>query len=320
VGNNPVKLAAAIVLIILLMAGAVWVQAARERAYPLPEEDEAALYVTSPAALRRLSLAYTALAADLYWIRAIQYYGGTKRRLTSEWPQLAPPPMLAADPSAGYPLLEPLLDLTTSLDPRFNVAYRFGAIFLAEPYPGGPGRPDLAVKLLEKGLRERPDKWEYMQDIGFVHYWYDHDYRTAAAWFEKGSFVPGGPWWLRSLAATTLAQGGDRASSRQMWTSILQSAEIDWLRQDALRRLAQLRALDDIDRLMLVVETFSRRTGGPPAGWPSLIRAGLVPGVEVDPAGAPYEVGPDGTVLLSRSSPLWPLPEEPAAAQPRPPG
>jgi hypothetical protein len=318
VRNDKVSLAAAIVLAVALLAAAVWVQAARERAYPPLEEDEATLYVTSPVAVRRLSLAYTALAADLYWIRAIQYYGGTKRRLESV--PLAPPPMLAADPSAGYPLLYPLLDLTTSLDPRFNVAYRFGSVFLAEPYPSGPGRPDLAVTLLEKGLRERPDKWEYMQDIGFVYYWYDHDYRAAAAWFEKGSLVPGGPWWLRSLAATTLAQGGDRRSSRQMWLAIRQSAEIDWLRKDADRRLTQLRALDDIDLLKLKVEAFIRRTGEPPAGWASLIRSGLVPGVAVDPAGTPYELDPDGTVRMSRSSSLWPLPEEPAAsARPRAP-
>jgi hypothetical protein len=317
VENNAVTRAAAIGLILALLAGAVWVQAARERAYPPPEEDEAALYVTSPAAVRRLSIAYTALAADLYWIRAIQYYGGTKRQLASERPELAPPPILAAEASAGYPLLYPLLDLTTSLDPRFNVAYRFGATFLAEPYPGGAGRPDLAVMLLEKGLRERPDKWEYMQDIGFVHYWFGHDYRTAAGWFEKASVVPGAPWWLRSLAATTLVQGGDRRSSRLMWTAIRQSAENDWQKQDADRRLMQLRALDEIDLLKQKVETFSRRTGGPPTGWPSLIRSGLVPGVIVDPVGTPYEIGSDGAVQLS------PLPEEPAAAQPpqsRPPG
>jgi hypothetical protein len=318
VGNDSVKLAAAIVLVIALMAAAVRVQAARERAFPTREEDEAALYITSPAAVRRLSLAYTALVADLYWIRAIQYYGGTKRRLASEWPQLAPPPMLAADPSASYPLLYPLLDLTTSLDPRFNVAYRFGAIFLAEPYPNGPGRPDLAVALLEKGSRERPDRWEYKQDTGFVYYWYTHDYLAAAGWFEKASRVPGAPWWLRSLAATTLTQGGDRRSSRQMWAAILQSAEIDWLRHDAERHLTQLRALDDIDRLQQAVERFSRRTGQRPTGWPSLIRAGVVPGVALDPSGTPYELGSDGTVRLSQTSPLWPLPEEPAFAQPRP--
>ena len=33
------------------------------------------------------------------------------------------------------------------------MAYQFGALFLAEQPPGGPGRPDLAIALLEKGLR-----------------------------------------------------------------------------------------------------------------------------------------------------------------------
>ncbi len=125
------------------------------------------------------------MAADLYWIRAIQYYGGTKRRVEAEMQWPAPPPSLAKLPD-DYPLLYPLLDITTTLDPRFNVAYRFGAVFLAEAYPGGAGRPDLAIALLEKGLRARPDKWEYMQDIGFVHYWYVHDYKAAADWFRPG--------------------------------------------------------------------------------------------------------------------------------------
>ena len=108
----------------------------------------------------------------------------------------------------------------------------------------------------KRGCVNRPDKWEYMQDIGFVHYWYRQDYRAAAAWFDKASRVPGAPWWLKSLAATTLAQGGDRRSSRQMWTAIRESAEVDWLKQDAERRLLQLRALDEIDRLQAQVSDF----------------------------------------------------------------
>ena len=42
---------------------------------------------------------------------------------------------------------------TTTLDPYFNIAYRFGAIFLGERYPGGPGRPDQAVALLARASR-----------------------------------------------------------------------------------------------------------------------------------------------------------------------
>jgi len=289
------------------MAGAVQVQATRERLYPPPAESEGDLYMRSGAALRRLTGAYNALGADVYWIRAIQYFGGTKRRLAAVR-GTEPPPMIARD---EYTLLYPLLDITTALDPRFNIAYRFGAVFLAEPYPGGPGRPDLAIALLEKGLRDRPDKWEYMEDIGFVHYWYLHDYGAAARWFGRASEVPGAPWWLKSLAATTLAAGGDRQSSRVMWQAIRQSAEVDWLRQDADRRLAQLRALDEMDQLQSVIDAFVQRTGRPPSGWAELVRIRALRGVPLDPSMTPYETSAEGRVRLSTASKLWPLPEEP---------
>ena len=80
-----------------------------------------------------------------------------------------------------------MLDVATSLDPRFKIAYRFGAIFLAEAFPNGAGRSDLAVKLLEKGLREEPDKWQghgrHRVRALLVH---DHDYHAAAAAFQQG--------------------------------------------------------------------------------------------------------------------------------------
>jgi hypothetical protein len=229
-----------------------------------------------------------------------------------------PPPLLAAQTPTEYASLYPLLDITTSLDPRFNVAYRFGAVFLAEPYPGGPGRPDLAVALLEKGLRARPDKWEYMQDIGFVHYWYAHDYKEAAQWFDKASRAPGSPWWLRSLAATTLAIGGDRQSSRVMWETIRHTADNEWLRADSERRLAQLRALDDIEALQRQVDTFGSRTGARPPDWAAVVRAGRLRGIPVDPMGTPYELTPQGRVRLAERSRLWPLPDEPQRLAPPP--
>jgi len=296
---------------VALLAGAVQLQAVRERAFPAPAADEETLYLQSGTAIRRMAGAYPGLAADLYWIRTLQYYGGAKRRLAALPQGPEPPPMLAAPTSSEYSLLYPLLDITTTLDPRFHIAYRFGAVFLAEPYPGGPGRPDLAVALLEKGLRVRPDTWEYMEDIGFVHYWYLHDYTAAASWFDKASQAPGAPWWLRSLAATTLAQGGDRQSSRMMWDAIRQSAENDWLRQDAERRLTQLRALDELDSLQRQIDAFTARTGAQPADWRALVGAGLIPGIPVDPSRTPYELTSNGRVRMSPSSPLWPLPDEP---------
>lgn len=304
--NATLRTAAGALVVAGLIAGAAALQAARERQFLPPSAAEDALYVTSGTTLKRLSMGYSAVVADLYWIRAIQYYGGVKLRLENPGSAAA-----TASASADYTLLHPLLDLTTTLDPHFNIAYRFGSIFLAEPVPGGAGRPDLAIALLQKGLEARPDKWEYMQDIGFVHYWWRHDYKSAAEWFDKASQVPGAPWFLRSLAATTLAEGGDRRSSRTMWLAIHESAEIEWLRTDAERRLLQLDALDFIDQVQRAVDGARAAGVNVNAGWAPLVRGGVLRGVPVDPRRTPLELDPAGKVRLSPQSPLFPLPEEP---------
>jgi len=262
------------------------------------------MYVRSPAAIKRMVLGYDGLAADVYWLRAIQHYGGTKR---------------SGDPNKTYDQLFPLLDLTTSLDPRFKIAYRFGGIFLAEPYPSGAGRPDLAVALLKKGLRADPSRWEYAQDLGFVYYWWQGNYTEAASWFVKAGDIPGAPNWLKPLAAVTLSQGGSRASSRQLWEQVLGSAEVDWLRNSAIQRLRQLDALDQMDLLNQRIDSYVRRTGVRPRSWVDLVRTRDLPGVPVDPDGRPYGLDPDtGRARLDPGSSLLPLPTEPLRAAPIP--
>jgi len=311
--RSPQALVATIAVGALLLSAAAELQAVREREFPPKADNDAALYVQSGTAVRRMSGAYTALAAYLYWIRAIQYYGGRARMLQEQARRESfippPPPALAAVDDA-FPLLYAMLDIVTTLDPRFTIAYRFGAVFLAEAYPRGAGRPDLAVKLLEKGMAQKPDKWEYMEDIGFVHYWFLQDFRGAAQWFNRAADVPNAPAWHRPLAATTLAQGGDRRSSRAMWEAIRASAEVDWLRQSAERRLAQLQALDAIDSLQRVVDAYVARTGQAP-DWAAMARARVLPGIPIDPTGVPFDLTHEHRVVISRRSSLWPPPDEP---------
>ena len=301
-GGAGIRTLAVAAMAALLIGVAGLLQLIRERTYPPPPPVPESLYLSSGTALARFAVGYKTMAADLYWIRAIQYYG--RIRIASSDPS-APPHDRSI--TTGYDLLYPLLDVTTTLDPLFNIAYRFGAIFLADAYPAGAGRPDLAIALLEKGLRARPDKWEYMQDIGFVHYWWRHDYAAAAQWFTRAADVPGAPWWLRSHAAVATAEGGDRTTSRQMWQAIYESADNDWLRQDAERRLLQLQAADEIDQLQAIVN----RDAGVPREWLALVRAGRLPGTPVDPAGEPYVIDDTGRVRVSTRSRLFPLPDEP---------
>jgi hypothetical protein len=288
-----------------LLAAAIALQVVRDRAHPRNVAEESVLYVQSGEVMKRLALSYDPLLADVYWIRAIQHYGGTRR---------------TASDDKRYHLLYPLLSITVALDPLFTIAYRFGAIFLSEPWPGGPGRTDQAIALLKKGLEVRPHYWRFMQDIGFVHYWWEHDYRAAAEWFERGADVPGAPWWMRSLAATTLAQGGDRQASRTLWQALAQVPDNEWLQRDARRRLQQLDALDLVDEVQAVVRDHASRTGRTPASWEELIRARALRRVPSDPTGTPLELDPStGDVRVSPASPLQPLPSEPPHAPAAPP-
>lgn len=293
---HPVSLRA-FLLLIVLMGAVVGLQALHERGGGPPAGATAKmLYVRSPEAMKRLALSYDDLLADIYWIRAVQHYGSTK---------------LSTDPDRQYDLLYPLLDLTTSLDPRFDVAYYFGSIFLAESPPGGPGRSDLAIALLEKGLRAQPLKWEFAQSIGFVHYWWRQDYQEAAAWFSRAAAFPNAPFWMAPLAAVTLAQGGSRESSRLLWQHIERTVEHESFRNEATRRLQQLDAMDQLDGLREVVAAFQRRVGRLPSGWEELRRAGYLRGIPVDPTGTPYRLQ-SGIVSLGPDSRLNPLPTEPS--------
>ena len=254
------------------------------------------LWLRSGEAAKRLALGFDTIVSDVYWIRAVIYYGGRRR----------------VDTQRSYDELYPLLDLVTSLDPQFKVAYRFGALFLSEPPPGGPGRPDQAIALLERGV-ERDGDWEYYEDIGFVHYWWKHDYVSAAEWFKKAATRPGAPSWLIGLAATTLAVGGSRESSRQLWTELLNNADASYIQDQARHRLQQLDAMDAIDQLTASLQRFKDREGRHAAhvagtGRP---RSGFREFRWILPACHSSSMRVTGKIDVSKQSPLWPLPTEP---------
>jgi hypothetical protein len=170
--------------------------------------------------------------------------------------------------------------------------------------------------LLYKGMRARPDRWQYPYDIGFVHY-RDGNYKVAADWFLRAAKTPGArmegeraDMWLEPLAANTMATGGDTRSSRVLYEQLLASG-VAWLREDAQRRLKKLDAIDQIAALERSTAEYERRFGDPPPTWQHMVQAGLLPGVPLDPDGHPYVLNPWwGDVTVSEDSTIWPLPTE----------
>jgi tetratricopeptide (TPR) repeat protein len=272
-------------LIIAGLLAAVPVQQSIDRQWRQIERTDDRLYVPSGALLRKLSLGHEGLLANIYWTRAVQYFG--RQRLEG---------------AERFDLLGPLLRIATELDPQLVIAYRFGALFLSGSPPHGAGQPEEALHLLRRGIVANPDYWRLWQDLGFIYYWDLKDYDTAARIFQTGSERPGAMVWMKVLAATVSAEGGGIQTSRILWSEIYEHADNDQIRQSALEHLAALQALEDLQGLTARVTAFREREGRAPRSWSEMIEAGLLRSVPRDPTGLPYRLTPDGRVMLAGES------------------
>ena len=279
-------------LLALPLLGLVfWLQARIDRHLGAFRAQREVLYLWSGQHVRRLFPGFEGLAGDLYWLRTVQYFGSSR----------------AFEQDTRMELLGPLLDITVTLDPRMEVAYRYGAIFLGEPAPLGAGRPREAVALLERGTKALPGNWRIRQDLGFFYFLYLDDYRRAAEVLMEASKLPGAAFWLKNMAADIVARGGDRATARRMWRQIYEQSE-GFVRANALVNLQVLDAFGQAERLTGLAEEFTRRTGRRPRSLEELRASGLLRGRAVDSSGTPFVYDArSGRVRVSPRSILYRL-------------
>lgn len=249
-----------------------------------------ALYLWSGEHVRRLTPGFENLMADIYWLRTVQYFGGQRAFSTDK----------------RFDLLGPLVNITTALDPRLVIAYRYGATFLAEPWPMGAGKPEEAVALLRRGVAQNPRDWRLRQDLGMFYFFFLSDGAHASEALMEGARVPGAPPFLKALAAQVLVKGGERQSAKMLWQQIYEQSEPGQLKDNAGLHLAQLQSLDAIDALNEAAMEFARRAGRPPASLEELRRSGLTAAPVVDAVGTPFEYNAStGKASLSPRSPIW---------------
>jgi tetratricopeptide (TPR) repeat protein len=275
--RRKVSIVAGACLVIFMAASAVMLHRIDELRPQAALEE--VLYLSSPKVLKRASLGYDGLLADIYWTRAVQYFGG--RHYAG---------------AQSYNLLYPLLDITTHLDPRLVAPYQFGASFLAPPPPEGAGQPERAIQLMEYGIQNNPNNWKLYYDLGFVCYMNLKDYRRAADAFDRGSKVPNAHPFLQLLAAQMAEHAGEYDTARMMWSATYQNSQDRLIRQNAVEHLRALRVDEDVTHLQEAVARFGERTGRLPANMSELASAQRLPGIAVDPDGHPYKLTPQGRV------------------------
>jgi hypothetical protein len=276
------RLAPTVALILVLALGGQALLLRKLEALRPEATLEEVLYIPSPAVLRHMSLGYSSLLADIYWTRAVQYFGGKLGKK-----------------SQRFDLLYPLLDITTQLDPHLLIAYQFGSIFISQAPPMGAGRPDLAIKLVERGIQENPTYWRLYNDLAHIYYWDLHDYQNAAKAFEAGSKVPGALPWMRVMAGAMSQAAGDLQVARFYWTQIYNDSSQKYVHDTAAMHLRALDSDEIVGELERRITLYEQRFGHRPRSWAEMVQAGYLRRTPLDPRGVPYRLTDDGRVEVA---------------------
>ncbi|MFN0119608.1 MAG: tetratricopeptide repeat protein [Blastocatellia bacterium] len=293
------------ILLLACLGASVFLQHRLDQGRDPTAEPETSLYLKSGKTLRRMSLGYHGLLADVYWLRTIQYFGG-KLRLMKEGQELGEIIARHMD------LLEPMLTITTELDPGYQAAWRFGAIFLPDY------SRESAIRFVKRGIEARPADWRMYQDLAWI-YWKGKQFDEAGEIYEKASQIAGAPSWLKAMPAIMKLKGGDRETARGMFLRMYQENDDPYIKGYSLTRLKSFQADDELAIMnrLLISDGVKNQTcpdslsvifrGLTPAALEKLRQAGmrfsdsLIP---ADPDGFAYELDPVACVarLSTRST------------------
>ena len=220
---------------------------------------EQTLYLNS-STLKKVSLGFKELFADIYWFRAIQYFGSDEIRLSDKNPKL----------------LLKYFNIITDLDPKFVNAYRYGGTFLAEPPPFGLNDLNRGAELLDKGRKNNPDNFRIPLEQAFLFYLYSNNHERAAELFKDAASKPGLSDFrknsLKGMAASSKLKSGDRELSKKIWEEIFYTSENQGRKNFALQNLKELNTMDIEDKLTKIVKQFKLKYGKFPNSLDELVK------------------------------------------------
>ncbi len=224
------------------------------------------------------ALGFRNFLADLVWLQAVQVSGDQKM------------------PRAAYERLFVLLNTVANYDPKFEIPYLVGGLILGE----SPAHGREALKILERGRDQFPDRWLFHYYIGYTHYFCLGNAADGGRSMMSAARLPGSPPYLAGLGTRMLSEARDPATALA-FLATMEREETDAARRDVLRRRIRDVVVErDIQFLERAVAGYRKATGRLPASFAELVQAGLVAGIPVEPNGGVYQLLPDGTVRSDR--------------------
>ena len=181
-----------------------------------------------------------------------------------------------------------LSEVITDLDPHYLDAYLIGSMIMTAE----ARRPDLALRLLDKGIEHNPVDWIMPFEAGYLCYSDLKDYARAARYFVLALRSPEVHPAVRRFHAEMFNRAGDPRTSLREWASIWDTSDDPYVRTIAWNHVHDLRVEVDLATLREAIAQFVAARGRRPARLDDLVAAGVLEALPADPEGGAYAYVP----------------------------
>ena len=153
--------------------------------------------------IQRPALGFDNMAADILWIKTIQYMARVKK-----------PDIKSAN--ITYEMFERITDL----DPLFTTAYTFGGLEISHQTPAK------SLALFDKAIAHNPNiDWRIPMFAGVVSMHNMKDYDRSAKYFALASEVKDSPMFLKRMQALAKSRAGDLGTALILWERLYNSTD-----------------------------------------------------------------------------------------------
>ncbi len=229
-----------------------------------------------PVLVKLMSFEFRSIAADLFFIRVSQFYGGKIERMEGATKE-------------DWQWLNENLLLITELDPYFEDPYYMANAFLA----WNARMIDEANFLLMRGTEKRSWDWNFPFYIGFNKAYFQGENKEGAKFLLKAYERPGAWKGLATLAARLYHAERETETAIVFLTKFYENET-----NPGARRWLRLR-IDVLERILVLekaIESYRDKVGVSPNKIVDLVTDGIIERIPEDPYGGDFYIDGKGKV------------------------
>lgn len=233
---------------------------------------------------RILSVGYSALVGDWWWVKTINFYGSAL--------------MFRRDERKFTERIQPVreyLAATTAIDPFVREAFYFGGVVL------GWDRKDAksGVWLMRRGLQSHPEDWKMWYYLSFNHFYFLKEFKEAADALLRGTLLPTAPVFFIGLADKLVGHEDFMRMALEYLGVAWSETKDPQKKEEISEKMKEYGTRLIVAELQEAVDRFKQERGRWPGSLDQLVRAGTIAEIPADPRGGRFYMDPSHRVRNS---------------------